>query len=645
MTARLTVLSVLVLGTCLSGPVLAQPAGGPPIDPRQMSGIARADAQTEPGTITFRCLLGSFREPAAGVTVTLELRSADGGKLETRTAVAGDDGRASFGDLAPYYGGSAVASVDFGGELVKSQAIVPSPTVGFRVLLVKGAGAAGASAPATPATAPSTPGAPKPGDVPLPGAAFANPNTPKGTVLIGTLDLAAGTAIQGAKVRLSITRTGEQPEVREATSDTRGTARFDMTGVPDDAVLVAEADLSHGTEKSQPFTLAGQTTGVAVVLAKVAPRAQGRAPIQPPRAVPTLPPGTVRITVVGPDDAPVEGVPVTVVKRDETNTKQRFSDTTAEDGTARIAEIPVGSMGLYHVIAEHGGAPWRTDFFQMDDRMGVAATLRVFPITRDVSRVRAAVQFGVEPLENDLARVAQLYQVFVDGDEAYWPGSPTRLDAAEGGTGTVIMNRADMLLDHDGEAPFATIAGPLPPGQVIDLSLAYLLEHTGTAEIRWKSPFEIMEARAVVAPGLKVERGAKGGPVRPQHGGVADDYDVYDLGDVSRGQAFDVAVSGLVTRPRVYQRLGVGIGMFVALACGVAFALRPRASLRERLVRRRDVLLRKLDATTDPRERSALISALDQIFHQLDALGGGSRHADLGAAWSKDKQTKPQDQA
>jgi hypothetical protein len=632
MRARLTVLSVLVLGTCLSGPVLAQPAGAPPIDPRQMSGIARADAQTEPGTITFRCLLGSFKEPAAGVAVTLELRSADGGKLETRTAVAGDDGRASFGDLAPYYGGSAVASVDFGGEVVKSQAVVPAPTVGFRVLLVKGAGEAGASAPVS---APSTgPGAPKPGDVPMPGTAFPNPNTPKGTVLIGTLDLAAGTAVQGARVRLSITRPDQPVETRDATSDARGTARFDMSGVPDDAVLVAEADLPHGTERSQPFTLAGQTTGVAVVLAKIVPRARERAPLPPPRAVPTLPPGTVRITVVGPDDTPIEGVPVSVFKRDETNTKQRFDDTTAEDGTARITEIPVGTTGLYHVVAEHGGAPWRTDFFQMDDRMGVAATLRVFPITRDVSRVRAAVQFGVEPLENDLARIAQLCQVFVEGDAAYWPGSSTRLEAAEGGTGMVIMNRADMLLDHDGEAPFATIGGPLPPGEVIDLSIAYLLEHDGTAEIRWKSPFQIMEARAVVAPGLKVERGAKSGPVKPQHGGVADDFEVYDLGDMSPGQPFDVAVSGLVTRPRVYQRLGVAIGLAVLLGCGLAFALRPRASLRDRLVRRRDVLLRKLDATADPRERSALIAALDQIFHQLDALGGGPRHADLGAAWS-----------
>lgn len=622
-----SVFFALVLGACLSGHAFAQPAGAPPIDPRQMSGIARADAQTEPGSITVRCLLGSFREPAAGVTVKLELRSADGGKLETRSAVAGADGRASFADLAPYYGGSAVASVDFAGELVTSQAIVPSPTVGYRVLLVKGAGEAGASAPPA-----NTAG---PDGVPMPGTAFPNPGTPKGTVLIGTLDLAAGKAIEGAKVRLQIARPGEPTETREATSDARGTARFEGLGeLPDGVALVAEADLPHGTERSQPFSLAGQTTGVAVVLAKLAPRPQQRGPLQPPRHVPTLAPGTVRVTVVGPDDAPVEGVPVAVFKRDETNTRQRFDDTTAVDGTARIADIPVGSAGIYHVVAEANGAPWRSDFFQLDDRMGVAVELRVFPITRDVTRVRSAVQFGVEPLENDLARVAQLYQVFVDGDEAYWPGAPTRLDAAEGASSTTVMNRADMILDHEGEAPFADISGPLPPGQVVDLSIAYLLEHDGTVELKWSSPFQVLEARAVVAPGLKVARGAKGGPVRPQHGGEADDFDVYDLGAMSLGQPFDVAVDGLVTRPRLYQRLGIGLGLAVLFACGAAFALRPRASLRERLTRRRDALLRKLDATADAGERARLIAALDQVFYQLDALGDGSRHVDPGAAWS-----------
>lgn len=656
MTARRgsTVLSTLVLGTCLLGQAHAQPVAGPPgappIDPRAMSGIPRADPQTEPGTITVRCLLGSFREPAVGAVVELELKSADGSKLEKRSAVAGDDGRASFGDLAPYYGGTAVASTVFEGATVRSQPIQPAPTLGYRVMLVKGAGDPGAAG-SPPSTGPSSPGpstSPPPGDVPLPGQPFPNPGTPKGTVLVGTLDLRGGTAVQGAKVRLVITPPGGQPEIREATSDARGTARFADLEALVDASLVVEADLPGGPQKSQPFTLAGQETGMAVVLAVAAPRAPERRRLQPPRNIPTLAPGSVRVTVIGPDDAPVSGAQVVVVKQDVTNMNQRFEEVTGDDGVARVADLPVTGEGLFHVEVQHAGAPWRSSFFQLDDRMGVAVEVRVYPVTRDLTRVRSAVQFGVEPMENDRARVAQLFQVVVDGDAAYWPATPLKIEPPPDATGMVALDRADAILSHTDPEPFATVTSPIPPGEVVDLSIAYLLEHDGSAEIKWTSPFPVIDARAVVSDGLTLTRGAKGPPTRPPHEGEArNDFQIYELGAMPMGQPFDLVVDGLVTRSRLYQRLGLGFGIAVALACGLAFALRPRASLQARLLRRRDALLKKLEAAA-PDARPALIDALDQIFCQLDALGSGQRHVDPGAAWSgkpPEKQEPPRDKA
>ena len=138
-------------------------------------------------------------------------------------------------------------------------------------------------------------------------------------------------------------------------------------------------------------------------------------------------------------------------------------------------------------------------------------------------------------------------------------------------------------------------------------------------------------------------RGAKGPPTRPPHEGEArNDFQIYELGAMPLGQPFDLVVDGLVTRPRLYQRLGLGLGLAVALACGLAFALRPRASLQARLIRRRDALLKKLEAAT-PDARPALIDALDQIFCQLDALGSAQRHADPGAAWSDKPSDKRSD--
>ena len=623
------VLSTLALGACLIDHARAQPAAGPPIDPRAMSGIPRVDPQTEPGTITVRCLRGSFKDPAVGVTVKLELRSADGGKLETRSVVAGADGRASFTELAPYYGGSAVARVDFEGEQVSSQSITPSPAEGVRVLLVQGAGAsASAATPPPPAAAPASPQ-----DVPMPGTPFATPNAPRGTVLVGALDLRTGGPVVGAKVRLKITRSDAAEETREALSDARGTARFTgLEALPADAVLVAEADLATGTQHSQPFTLAGRDSGLAVVLAVVAPRETARRPLSPPRSFPTIPAGTVRVTVLDGADQPLPEVQLAVIRRDASGLSARFEGATGEDGVARVADVDVGEDGLYLVEATYDGAPWRSRFFRMDERMGVAVELRLFKVSNDPSLVRAAVQFNVQPLENDMARVVQYFQVHVDGDRAFWAEPPLRIVPGEGATEMAVLDRADEVLEHDRKSPFATLSSPLPPGEVVDLSIGYIVPHRGEVDVRWTPPFPVIEARAVLTDDLRLTRGSKGPAKRPPHDQAAE-VDMYELGAAPLGKAYDLHVEGLVVQPRLYRHLGLGLGLAVAFASLLAFALRPRATLRARLTRRRDELLRELDGAAAA-ARAPLVAELDRVYYQLDALGGGSRHVDPGAAWS-----------
>lgn len=649
----LAVLGALFVGTWLIGPVQAQPAGGPPIDPRAMSGIPRVDPQSAPGTITVRSLLGSFREPAVGAEVKLELRSQDGGKVETRSATADAEGRASFGELGPYVGGTAVASAELGGEAVRSQPISISASAGVRVLLVKGAAEA-AAAGGGPATRVQG------GEVPMPGVAFPTPGAPKGSLLIGALDLARGRPIEGVKLRLVITDKDGKSETREALSDARGAGRFEgLDALPADTTLVAEADLPTGPQRSQPFSLVGQESGMAVVLtataageAAAAGRGQERRQLAGPRALPTIPTGTVRATVVGPHDEAMTGVPLVVIGEDMSGLRRRYEGSTDDGGNARIESIPITDDTFYLVEAQYAGAPWRSGFFRMDDRMGVAIELRVFPVTGDVTRIKSAVQFGVEAMENDLARVVQLYQVYVDGDEAYWPAERLRIEPGEGARGMVALDRASSILEHKEEAPFATLVEPIPPGEVIDLSIAYLLPHDGAATIRWKAPFPVMEGRAVVREGLTVTRGAKGPPVKPPHqeGQAPDDVAVYDLGSVSAGQAYELEVEGLVVQPKLFRRLGVGLGLGLVALTGLALALRPRTTLRQRLERRRDALLRKLDAADaavqrgEPgadETRKRLIHALDQVFRQLDALAGDKpRHMDPGAAWAEGQSGK-----
>ncbi len=660
--APVLVVSLLASVATAQGPMAG--GGGPAMDPRAMSGMPRIDPQTEPGTLVVRVLRGSFQNPGVGLTVTLDLRSADGSKTERRTSVSVEQGRATFADLGAYSGGIAVASVDFGGEpaeRVKSQEVRLDPNVGVRMLLVSGAstptGAGTPTGASTPAPAGATP-TPAAADVPRPGTAFSNPGQARGSVVVGTLDLAGGRPFSGSEVTLEITSPGAPAEQRKATSDARGAARFTgLAELPPGTTLVASATLAGEAMRSEPFAMDGQEHGMAVVLAVHGSGSGGgtgeavgrpqRRTLQTPRAVPTISPGIVRTTVFGPDDAPVGGVDVTVVKLDTTGTMQRFSVEAGADGIAFVEDVALADDSLYHVEVAYHGAPFRSRLFQMGDRMGVTLELRVFPVTGDVTKVRSAVQFGVEALENDQARVVQLHQALVEGDEAFWPSTPFKISAPEGATGMVVLDRASVELEHKEGAPFAMLREPLPPGEVVDMSIAYLMPHHGSLAIHWSSPLPVQNGRVVVLPELKLARGAVGAPTRPpaQDGSGPSEFDLYEIGSLPVGGSFDLEVTGLVTRPRTFRMFGLALGVLITLGGVLGVFLGPRASLQQRLEKRRAVLLKTLDrldaavvagAPGAPSQRLRVISALDQVYRQLDVFAGVVKaRIDVGAAWDR----------
>ena len=641
-TSGLT-LGAAALALLLARPGLAQGPGQPAMDPRAMSGIPRVDPQTEAGTIVVRVLRGSFQNPGVGLTVTLELRSLDGSKLEKRTAVSVEQGRASFADLGVYAGGTAVASVDFDGEIVRSQEVKLDPNVGVRMLLVQGADAAAPSG-----ASPAASGEPAVGEVPMPGTAFPNPGQQPGSVVVGTLDLTGGRPFVGVEVTLEITKPDAPVERRSARSDSRGAARFgDLTELPPGTKLVAEATLNGEKKRSESFSLEGQKHGLAVVLAVIGAAASGapataeRRPLQTPRAVPTLPEGTVRATIYGPDDRPVPNLDVTVVRLDVTGTRETFPGKTGPDGVARVEDVELTDDSLYQVEVPFSGAPFRSRLFQMQ-RMGVMLELRVFPTTSDPSKIRSAVQFGVEALENDQARVVQLHQAVVEGDRAFWPTTPLRISGPTGAAGMVVLDRATVELDHKEGAPFATLSEPLPPGEMVDMSIAYLMPHRGALNLQWSSPFPVANGRVVLTPELSVKKGAQSGPVRPPHqeGQGPVEFDLYELGPLAAGARYDLEIEGLVTTPRTFRHLGLAFGLLILLGTGLAALLSPRASLLQRLRNRRDALLRQLDRLEAGKQddaRQRVIMALDQVYRQLDALapGPGGARVDVGAAWDR----------
>jgi hypothetical protein len=636
---------VLLVSLLVGDAALAQGPAMP--DPRQMSGIPRVDPQTEPGTIVARVLRGSFQDPGVGLTVTLEISGADG-KAETRTAVSDAQGRATF-DVNGLAGTTAIASVDFEGERVKSQLLNVDPNVGVRVLLVQGAAAAAAAGPAGPAR-PSAEGGPRPG------APFPNEGQTKGTIMVGALDLAANRPFAGIEVRLEVTPPGEPVEVRRVITDGRGAASFaGLSELPAGTTFTAETELNGEPRRSETFTLDGQEHGVAVVLtarggeSASAPARVQRRPLQPPKAVATVPPGMVKATVIGPDDRPMPALSVKVVRLDISGTSEDYVGESDKEGVARVGDIRVAEDSLYRVDVTYKGAPFRSRLFQMTDRMGVIVEVRVFPTTSDASRVRSGVQFGIEAVENDLARVVQIHQLVVEGDQAFWPATPLKVKGPDEATGMVLLeDRVNVDLEHKEGAPFATLREPLPPGEVTDMSIAYLMPHRGAVTLRWTTPFPVATARALVVPPIKVTKGASGGPQKPPHkdGEAPIEVEMYDLGERAAGATFEFEVDGLVRTSQLPRGLGLGLGLAIALATLLGLIVAPRSSLEQRLRRRQAVLLAALDRADAAvaagtagatAERERIIGLLDQVYRQIDVVvGTGPRkYADPGVTWDR----------
>jgi hypothetical protein len=592
-------------------------AGPPPFNPAAMSGQPRPDPKLPAGTVTVRCLgKGGFGDPKVGLEVTLAVRGADG-KLEKFTATTQQEGRATFSDLGDYAGGSAIATTTIGDARMTSRPMQLLPDMGTAVLLVEGA-----SAPAH-----GESGGP---EIPPPGTAFPLRGTPAGSLTVGTFDLAARKPIEGVEITLTITTPSGDPIVRKATTGQGGKFVFDKLlppDVPEGSKLVVEGTLRTELRRSNPFEMEADA-GMAVVLAEGAEQFEAQAQqAQPahadrtrlpgPRRSSQLPAGSVDVLVVDPNDKPVSGQSVVVLKRTITGVVSKFSGQTGADGRARVEGIDVDKDGGYIVQTVYDGGPYESAFFGMDDEGGVQVALRVFETTSDPSVVRSAIQYDLDERENDLAQVVAFYEVMVQGDEAFWDPE-FRIEAPADAKGFTVLRQGEGWLDHeDDKALFATLHGPLPPGEVANLSVAYLLPHDGTARLRWEPPFHVVQGTVLVGP--KFELDATGSEATDLESPIPDKI-VYTLPEVSVGSAIELELSGLRTQDPTFERIAIVVGAAIGLATFIAFVLFPRGSLRDRLLARRAELLERLAADPHGKDRDRILRTLDRIYRQLDAI-------------------------
>ncbi|MCX4239847.1 hypothetical protein [Paraliomyxa miuraensis] len=614
----------------LAVPALAGP--GQP-DPRQMSGIPRPDPQIPAGEVTVRVLRGSFEEPALDAVVELELRSADGRVAELRSATAGNQGRAHFRELGPFLGGQAVARVSLDGEVIRSHQIDLRPDTGTAVMLVKGAPKGSASQ-----------------EMSLPGIVFDFDKTPAGTLMVGVFDLGSRQGLIDVEVHLDVTSPDGQTTTKTLESGAMGQATFDgLAELPPGAVLQVRAQLAAEGEPYRSMEFVNEPMrGQAVVLAKgrMAPdggnphqggtpgqASQGPTKLPGPRIARELPPGTVQVLVVDGRDQPLADQPLFIVKKGFDGTKESYPAKTTAEGIVLRSGLPVVEDALYYVAVTYDGAPYTSPFFGLDGRGGVRLAMRVWPVTSDPAVAKSAVQWEVMETENDHAQVVQVYEVLVGGDKAYWPDEPLRIRGIEGAKGLVVLRGADDWLEHDDDkAPYATLSQPIPPGGVAALSVGYVVEHDGALEFDWPPPFEVIESAVVLKESMTLEApgATRSDRELPPQAGLDYARVAYDLGQKGRG-ALQLRVEGLLRTPRLYRQLGIGVGLMMLVVLVAGLARTRSGDTRARLTKRRDELLAALERGADERERTRIITALDRIYRQLDALDALGRKTTVTA--------------
>jgi hypothetical protein len=659
--------SFIVLGVLASPVAEAAPPGMP--DPSQMSGIPRPDPNLAPGTITVRCLVGGFANPAVGIEVELEITTPSG--LQMRKQMTVEQGRASFSGLEEFFDQSVVAKATIAGQPLQSQPFVIGRQAGVALLLVATDTGAG--------TAPGGDPHGGQGDVPMPGKPFPLAGRPPGTLVVGALDLGGGEAggigpIPDIEITLTATvpsAEGSAPIIETIRTDANGRALFENLDqrLPAGAQLIVSAQLEPGGEPEQSESFSLGTTAYAVILTRgegtaVTPEQPPPPPQQPPppqrvelpgpRVDKTLGHGQVRVFVVDANDQPVPDQLVMVHSSEATGDSDTLTGTTGPDGMVIIHDVPSGVDILSQVRVVYEGAPYSSVLFEMpEDAAGAVVIQRVFRPTGDRTRVRSALQIDVSPRENDYAAISFNYAVFIDGNEAFYvPGGMT-LYGPVGTRSLHVMDDSKAYLMHDEEAPFFELDRPLEPGVELRLSFAVGMQHDGTLEIDWSTPFPLVEnASLVTVPEeLAVTHGVAGAPeVEPHSGRNGAPLELYQLGyqpfgfsvcDVLAmarqpcpigtwsGHDIEIEIEGLPTRSRVWPYTAWGLLGATALGVAVSMLLRRRVSPREALLARRDALMAELVALdqkpgepADHRKaRVRLLRTLDRIYRQLEALG------------------------
>jgi hypothetical protein len=356
---------------------------------------------------------------------------------------------------------------------------------------------------------------------------------------------------------------------------------------------------------------------------------------------PSLPAGTIVVTIKDAADKPVPRAPIklgvlhSTVARGDTN--EELAREADADGSARFDGLSTGSGHSYRVSTTRGAASYAYPPFGLGFKVGKRVALHSFEASGrlDSSMLVVMRSFLILSLHDDAIQVHELLTVMNMGKVSWLADQPFELPQ-----GFKAFNKQEAEGDARVEevpGSGAAIRGTFPPGQR-DLEFSYQVPLEGEAvqTLKLRLPNRVSAARVAAEVSRTMTLEVKGFPAaKPVQGRDGKHVLLTDLAARQPGEAsnLDITLGGLPTQ-------GPGRWIAVALAAlaligGIAYFAQTRGALDEDahrdLIEAREALLGEIVALerahktgdigpkTYARIRASLLDALARIVTMIEA--------------------------
>lgn len=382
---------------------------------------------------------------------------------------------------------------------------------------------------------------------------------------------------------------------------------------------------------------------------------------------PTLPPGTLVVTIRDAQDRPVPGAPIrldvlhsSVARGDSRERKTAVAD---QDGAARFDGLTVGSGTTYKVSTTRGPATFSASPFPLGDQAGKRAVVHAYDSTTNLDEAFVVSQGGVFLALREGAIVVEQQFTLMNLSPNAWMADLT-IPLPKG---YKALNRedpeTDARLDEVNDVGLA-LRGTVAPGRHT-LSYRYNipLDKKAQQTIRIELPPRMAQARVIAEAaknmGLQVE-GFQPAQRSQLQNGMKVLFTEQRAQPMSGGiKPLAITLTGLPTPPPARYAAAILAALVAALGIGLMFRKQDEErtlddEARRELMEARDALLdefvelerlwkkKEIGPKSYSRVRTALLDALARIVSMIEEAGPVAAPAKAGQdRWRRERGKPP----